>query len=77
MSEKECPDCGEVMPREDRGYVYCWSCENQECGNVEGYWRIYNWDVFEQVKLVQERVGKDAAGRLAWEFDQGVLQEQA
>lgn len=71
--ERTCPACGVPMDCTDTGYVYLWDCENEACGNADGYWRIYDWDVFGQVKRVQEEVGQAAAERLAGEFKDGVL----
>lgn len=70
---RECPDCNEEMAVEDTGYVLLWSCENDDCGNFETYWRVYDWEIFAEVKHVQSAVGQAAAERLAGEYKDGAL----
>lgn len=76
MSEpksRDCPDCSVSMEREDRAYVYYYTCENDDCGNADGFWRIYDFGIFAEVKHVQSEVGQAAAERVASEYDDGVL----
>jgi len=46
---RDCPDCGEEMDKEDRGYVYLWECNNEECANADGYWKIYDQEKYAKV----------------------------
>lgn len=71
--ERACPECEDSMACDDAGYVYVWTCNNDDCGNADGYWDIYDWYVFGRVKEAQRKVGLDAARRLATEFDDGAL----
>ena len=72
---RDCPDCGVEMDREDRSYVYMWNCNQDDCGNADAYWKIYDFETFGEVKQVQSEVGQSAAERLAAEFDSGVLSD--
>lgn len=71
--KRDCPDCGVEMDCHDTGYVLLWECNADDCGNFEGYWSVYDWEIYGQVKLVQSQVGQKAAERLAGEFKDGVL----
>jgi len=49
------------MDKEDRGYVYLWNCSNEDCGNAEGYWHIYDAEKYHQILENQEDDGDSSS----------------